>query len=46
MMNKAIERDLPNGVWRELLPHALSIIEDIKSHGNPIHFGLLVVARY
>ncbi len=27
------ERILPEGVWSDLLPHALSIIEDIKKHG-------------
>ena len=27
-------RDLPDGAWKDLLPHALSIIEKIKSHGT------------
>ena len=51
MMNKVIERDLPNGVWKDLLPHALSIIEDIKSHGNCDPFwtfggGTVLMLRY
>jgi hypothetical protein len=33
-MNKVIERELPDGAWKDLLPHALSIIENIKIHGN------------
>lgn len=37
-MNNIIERELPEGVWRDLLPHALSIIEDIKNHGTPDPF--------
>jgi len=46
-----VERDLPSGVWEDLLPHALSIIEDIKSHGTPDPFwtfggGTVLMFRY
>jgi hypothetical protein len=34
-MTAIVERDLPSGAWKDLLPHALSIIEDIKNHGTP-----------
>jgi hypothetical protein len=37
-MTTIVERNLPSGVWEDLLPHALSIIEDIKSHGTPDPF--------
>ncbi len=33
-MGIVIERELPEGVWKDLLLHALSIIDDIKSHGT------------
>jgi hypothetical protein len=33
-MTAIVERDLPSGAWKDLLPHALSIIEDIKSCGT------------
>jgi predicted nucleotidyltransferase component of viral defense system len=50
-MNKVIERELPDGVWKALLPHALSIIEDIKNHGTPNPFwtfggGTVLMLRY
>ena len=50
-MNTIIERDLPNGVWKDLLPHALSIIEDIERHGTPNPFwtfggGTVLMFRY
>ena len=46
-----IERELPEGVWKDLLPHALSIIEDIKHHGTPDPFwtfggGTVLMFRY
>jgi hypothetical protein len=31
-MGKVNVRDLPDGACKNLLPHALSIIEEIKSH--------------
>ncbi len=45
------ERILPEGVWSDLLPHALSIIEDIKKHGVKDPFwtfggGTLLMLRY
>jgi Nucleotidyl transferase AbiEii toxin, Type IV TA system len=50
-MNMVIERELPSGAWKDLLPHALSIIEDIKSHGTPDPFwtfggGTVLMFRY
>ena len=33
-MAKIVKRNLPNGVWQQLLPHALRILEDIKAHGT------------
>jgi hypothetical protein len=50
-MMSIVERDLPSGVWEDLLPHALSIIEDIKSHGTPDPFwtfggGTVLMFRY
>ena len=50
-MMTIVERDLPSGVWEDLLPHALSIIEDIKSHGTPDPFwtfggGTVLMFRY
>lgn len=51
-MNKPIhERDLPDGVWRELFPHALRIIAEIKKHGmaNPFWTfggGAVLMLRY
>lgn len=46
-----IERTLPDGVWQELLPHALNIIEDIKKHGTSDPFwtfggGTVLMFRY
>ncbi len=45
------ERILPEGVWSDLLPHALSIIEDIKKHGSQDPFwtfggGTVLMFRY
>lgn len=51
-MNKVMpERDLPPGVWQELLPHALRIIDDIKKHGTIDPFwtfggGTVLMLRY
>lgn len=51
-MNKFMqERDLPPGVWQELLPHALRIIDDIKKHGTIDPFwtfggGTVLMLRY
>lgn len=50
-MNSVIEHKLPEGVWKDLLPHALSIIEDIKNHGTPDPFwtfggGTVLMFRY
>ena len=39
-MNRIIERELPEGVWKNLLPHALSIIENIKKHGTANPFWI------
>ena len=46
-----MEHDLPEGAWKDLLPHVLSIIEDIKSHGTPDPFwtfggGTVLMFRY
>lgn len=46
-----IECKLPQGAWQDLLPHALSIIEDIKNHGTPDPFwtfggGTVLMFRY
>ncbi len=38
-MSKLIKRELPDGAWKDFLPHALSIIEDIKRHDNKIYGG-------
>ncbi len=50
-MTTIVERNLPSGVWEDLLPHALLIIEDIKSHGTPDPFwtfggGTVLMFRY
>lgn len=50
-MTAIVERDLPSGAWKDLLPHALSIIEDIKNHGTPDPFwtfggGTVLMFRY
>lgn len=50
-MSNIIKRELPEGVWKDLLPHALSIIEDIKNHGTPDPFwtfggGTVLMFRY
>lgn len=37
-MNIVIEHELPDGAWKYLLPHALSISEDIKRNGTPDPF--------
>ena len=34
-------RDLPEGAWKDLLPHALSLIEEIKRHGTSDPFWTL-----
>ena len=44
-------RDLPEGAWKDLLPHALSLIEEIKSHGTSDPFwtlggGTVLMFRY
>ena len=44
-------RDLPDGTWKDLLPHALSLIEEIKSHGTSDPFwtlggGTVLMFRY
>lgn len=50
-MNTIIERDMPEGAWKDLLPHALLIIEDIERHGTPNPFwtfggGTVLMFRY
>ena len=50
-MNTIIERDMPEGAWKDLLPHAVSIIEDIERHGTPNPFwtfggGTVLMFRY
>ena len=50
-MNRIIERELPEGVWENLLPHALSIIENNKKHGTANPFwtlggGTVLMFRY
>jgi predicted nucleotidyltransferase component of viral defense system len=50
-MSTIIEHELPDGVWKDLLPHALSIIEDIKNHGTSDLFwtfggGTVLMFRY
>lgn len=50
-MNSSKEKILPSGVWEQLLPHALKVIEDIKSHGvsNPFWTfggGTVLMLRY
>ena len=50
-MNKVIERELPDGAWKDLLPHALSIIENIKIHDIKDPFwtfggGTVLMFRY
>jgi len=50
-MEGVIERELPDGVWKDLFPHALSIIEDIKRPGTPDPFwtfggGTVLMFRY
>jgi len=39
-MAKIVKRTLPVGVWQQLLPHALRILDDIKTHGTRDLFGL------
>lgn len=46
-----INHDLPQGTWKDLFFHALSIIEDIKHHGTPDPFwtfggGTVLMFRY
>ena len=50
-MNSSKEKILPSGVWEQLLPHALKVIEDIKTHGikNPFWTfggGTVLMLRY
>lgn len=50
-MAKIVKRNLPNGVWQQLLPHALRILEDIKAHGTNELFwtlggGTVLMFRY
>lgn len=50
-MSVLIKPDLPEGVWQELLPYALSIIDDIQSHGTSNPFwtlggGTVLMLRY
>ena len=46
-----LEHNLPQGVWSELLPHALRIIDEIKKHGTSDPFwtfggGTVLMLRY
>ena len=50
-MAKIIKHNLPDGVWQQLLPHALRILEDIKAHGTNELFwtlggGTVLMFRY
>ena len=50
-MGKVNVRDLPDGAWKDLLPHALSLIEEIKRHGTSDPFwtlggGTVLMFRY
>ncbi len=50
-MSTIINHDLPEGTWKDLFFHALSIIEDIKHHGTPDPFwtfggGTVLMFRY
>jgi len=50
-MNASKVKILPSGVWEQLLPHALKVIEDIKTHGikNPFWTfggGTVLMLRY
>jgi hypothetical protein len=50
-MSTIINHDLPEGSWKDLFFHALSIIEDIKHHGTPDPFwtlggGTVLMFRY
>lgn len=50
-MNSSKEKILPSGVWEQLLPYALKVIEDIKTHGikNPFWTfggGTVLMLRY
>ena len=50
-MNSSKEKILPSGVWEQLLPHALKVTEDIKTHGikNPFWTfggGTVLMLRY
>jgi len=51
-MNKLMsDHELPHGIWEELLPHALRIIEEIKKHGTSDPFwtfggGTVLMLRY
>lgn len=46
-----LEHNLPGGIWQELLPHALRIIDEIKKHGTGNPFwtfggGTVLMLRY
>lgn len=50
-MSDTKERILPHGIWEQLLPHALSVIEEIKKHGTQNPFwtfggGTVLMLRY
>lgn len=50
-MAKIVKRTLPDGVWQQLLPHALRILENIKAHGTSELFwtlggGTVLMFRY
>lgn len=40
-MAKIVKRTLPDGVWQQLLPYALRILENIKAHGTSELFWTL-----
>ena len=51
MSNIRTEPNLPAGIWQELLPHALKIINEIKKHGTSDPFwtfggGTVLMLRY
>ncbi len=50
-MAKIVKRTLSDGVWQQLLPHALRILENIKAHGTSELFwtlggGTVLMFRY
>jgi predicted nucleotidyltransferase component of viral defense system len=44
-MNSSKEKILPSGVWEQLLPHALKVIEDIKTNLIKVETGTEIVAK-